>query len=689
MQRQLLFATAATLVAAPSLACAQASAPTGDAETPAQNLHEQPTVLDPVFVTGARHPRQVALAEAAARLQRRAGGTNLIPAEEFTNGRATSISDIMAYAPGIVARTRHGEESRLSIRGSGIQRGFLMRGVQLYQDGVPMNLADGAGDYQAIDPLAIQQVEVWRGANALEYGSTTLGGAVNFVTPTGRTADRVRLRLDAGAFGQRRTHATAAGATDSLDGVLSVTRNRQGGWREHSAVASSRVTGSLGYRLSDSLEGRLYLAYVDTAAELPGSISRAAMATDPRQAAPNSARQNAGNSYLLKRAAARLTWRVAEGRQLSAAAYVSDRDRFHPMVFGILDQQSEDAGADIRGVFELGGAGPTRRLVLGAAIARYSGAESRFANMGGSPGARTGLQELQAVLQTLYGEYSHGLSRSLTVQAGAQLVRTTRELTNVLDPAGSYDRTFESFSPKLAVTWQAAPADQLFANVSRSFEPAPFGEAAIRPLLPHPYPQKATTLEVGWRRSAGEVRLEAVAYRSWVRNELLALTDSTGTSIGTANAGRTIHQGLEVGVRLPLTGSLDLRAVYLLNDFYFDGDPYYGDNRIAGVAEHLLNAELEWRPTPWLAVSPSIEWQASGVWIDHANTVKSKGYALSHLRLHGELTRHVGWYADLRNVFDHDHVASTAVQANVRGADGAYYFPGDPRSVYIGLQFRY
>mgnify|MGYP003575605017 CR=1 FL=1 len=649
----------------------------------------QAVTLDTVVVEGRQRASDQAVAAATQRLNQRAGATNVIAAESFENGRAGTISDIMAYAPGVHAQTRHGDEARFSIRGSGIQRGFLMRGISLYQDGIPMNLADGGGDYQSIDPLAVQHVEVWRGANALEYGASTLGGAVNFVTPTGRTADTFSLRLDAGSFGQQRAHATVAGVSGALDGVLSLTRSEQDGWRDHSATEATRISGNAGYRFSQALEARLYLTHIDSDMEMPGSLSLAALTSNLRQAAPNNERLAAGNNYTLNRAAARLDWTPGEGRRITASAWIADRDRFHPMTMGILQQDSEDIGLDVRGVFDLGAGSLTRRLAIGASTGRYEGTENRFTNPDGRPGVRTGLNEVEARLDTIYAEYSHGLTPGLTLQAGAQFTRTTRTLDNRTSPAGGYDKTFEAFSPKLGLIWSVSPTDQVFANVSRSFEPAPFGEAAVLPLLPIPDAQEATTAEIGWRRRAGPVQLEAVAYRAWIDDELLALTDSSGNSIGTANADRTIHQGLELGAALPLTESVSLRGSYLLNDFRFDGDANYGDNRIAGLPQHRLQAELEWRVAPWLTVAPSVEWQPTGTWIDHANTVKSESYALAQLRLHGDLTRHVRWFADARNLFDRDYIASTAVQANVRGADGAYYFPGDPRSLYVGLQVRY
>jgi iron complex outermembrane recepter protein len=35
-----------------------------------------------------------------------------------------------------------------------LSRNFHLRGVQLYMDGIPINTADGYGDFQEIDPSA-------------------------------------------------------------------------------------------------------------------------------------------------------------------------------------------------------------------------------------------------------------------------------------------------------------------------------------------------------------------------------------------------------------------------------------------------------------------------------------------------------------------------------------------------------
>ena len=107
---------------------------------------------------------------------------------------------------------------RISIRGSGIARGFHLRGLELLQDGIPLNLADGSGDLYQIDPLALRSAEIYKGGNGLAYGSSTLGGAINFVTPTAYTAIAPNvLRLEGGSFDTFRGNAQLSRKVGDLD----------------------------------------------------------------------------------------------------------------------------------------------------------------------------------------------------------------------------------------------------------------------------------------------------------------------------------------------------------------------------------------------------------------------------------------------------------------------------------------
>lgn len=626
--------------------------------------------------------------EAQQALDLRAGGTALVRQGDYADGPALNLSNVMEFAPGVAANNRHGDETRFSIRGSGIQRGFLLRGIQVYQDGVPLNHADGAGDFQAIDPLATQYVEIWRGMSALEYGANALGGAVNFVTPTGRTTPPLALRLQAGSFGSRQAHAGFASAGERVDGYVGVTRTLLDGYRAQSGTAATRVQGNVGIKLTPDLQARLYLSHVDSKLQMPGSLSQAAMAADRRQAAPNYERLNAVNNYALNRAAIKLSWKPRAGIEWTSTVYASDRDRVHAMVFGVLENGFKDTGLDTRLTADLGAPGQLRRVVLGAATQRMHGDQHNYANNLGVAGAATGASTQTARHSVLYGEYTHGVSAQLALQVGAQLLRATRDFENRLAATGSYTKDFSGFSPKLGVLYTLDDSSRIHVSLGRSFEAPPFGELVVRSTSPLASAQKATTLEAGYRKRVGETVLDATVYRSQVKGELLALNDANGVALGTVNADRTVHQGIELGAVLPAGRDGRVRLNYVFNDFRFRGDAVYGDRRLAGIAPHLLNGEYRWQATPGLWIAPAVELRGGTTWIDHANTVATGGFALLHLGVGGSVTPQLGWSVQARNLTDRKYVASTAVQANVRGADGGYYFPGDGRALYVGLNWR-
>src|SRR5688572_1190341 len=189
----------------------------------------------------------------AARLQLEQvpGGTAIVDAETYKRGRATTLKDALDFAPGVYVQPRFGaEESRISIRGSGIQRTFHGRGIKLLLDDVPLNLADGSFDFQAIEPLAAQYVEVFRGANALEFGATTLGGAVNFVSATGYNSPLAQARLTFGSFDTIQGQVAAAGVRGASDYYVSLSHSSQDGFRKHAQQNTQRFYANLGHRLS-------------------------------------------------------------------------------------------------------------------------------------------------------------------------------------------------------------------------------------------------------------------------------------------------------------------------------------------------------------------------------------------------------------------------------------------------------
>lgn len=651
------------------------------------------TTLDTVEVRGVRPDLTTAprIEQARERLDERAGGTALVDGDAYRSGRVSTLTDALGFAPGVFVQSRFGaEEARVSIRGSGLQRTFHGRGLEVLQDGSPLNLADGAFDMQAIEPLAARYIEVWRGANALEYGAATLGGAINFVSPTGHDAVPLDARVEGGSFGYRREQIAVAGATNDADGFLSITGFQQDGYREHAKQETYRLSGNAGYRFGDTLDGRVYLTHVDTNSELPGSLTLAQSRTDQRAASTGNIALDQRRDFRLDRVGAKLGWAPDQTQSLTLSAYYADKSLHHP-IYQVLEQDSRDAGVDLRWRRETEIAGHRNVLIAGIAYARGEIDDDRFVNVAGRAGDRTNAFEQRATNAKAYIENQTWLDAQWALSLGGQGVRSTRRSRDLFVTGGrdeSFDVDYAGFSPKLGVRYLIDPTSQLFANISRSLEPPSFGELTGGPGVTQVDEQKATTAEIGLRVQRDTLSLDVALYRSRVDGELLALTDGNGNPLGTVNADRTIHQGLELGMAWRLAPAWTLSANYLWNDFRFDDDAVYGDNELAGIPPQQLRASLRWSPGDALYIAPNVEWVPQGYYIDHANTFSAPGYTLAGLRVGGAIASNWSWFVDARNLTDRRWISSTSVVADAMGRDQASFLPGDGRSFYVGVEWK-
>ncbi|HNF67029.1 MAG TPA: TonB-dependent receptor plug domain-containing protein, partial [Plasticicumulans sp.] len=354
------------------------------------------TPLLEVIVTG-RAPASLTVPDidaARAELATVPGGAGVVEAADEQRGRSSTLQDSLGFATGVFVQPRFGaEESRLSIRGSGVQRTFHLRGIRLLQDGVPVNQADGGGDFQVLDPLALEYTEVWRGANALRFGAATLGGAVNFISPTARSPAGAgsRLHFEAGSHGYLRPFASYGAADSQRDGYLAISGFAQEGFREHAEQETWRLSGNWGERLGAGVENRVWIGAVNSNSELPGNLTKAQMRRDPTAAAAGNVALDQQRNFDLFRIADQLTL-VKDGARTDFAAYFVHKDLHHP-IFQVLHQVSQDAGLSLIHMLEAPLAGRANRLTAGVLASRGRLDDHRWVNLAGHTGNPTAHNE--------------------------------------------------------------------------------------------------------------------------------------------------------------------------------------------------------------------------------------------------------------------------------------------------------
>lgn len=670
---------------------------------------------DEIIVTASLQGTPTAPTPEAARqeLERVPGATGLVEDEGFADIFAQSIGDVLELTPGVFADTSAQRESRISVRGSGLNSSFERRGLTVLRDGVPISRASGATEFQEVDPLTVRYLEVFKGANGLRYGAASLGGAVNIVSPTGLTARApIALRAEGGSFSTFRGNASLSGKSGDVDYWGGITGLTSDGYREHSEVRSLYGHGNLGWRVSDTIETRFYVTALSDNFELAGSLRLADALANPRAAGrpvragpvvldPGPVADDWDRNLDVYRVS-NLTVIDLGGANLELGAWYSRRNLDHAITrfAGIIVQGEDEVGVSTRLSGSLPFLADQSRWQVGAIYASASNDAKTFANNAGERGALRTRSDQDADTLTVYGQADLGLTDTVTLITGGQYARATRDVTAILNAVtgrGEYDQ----FNPRVGLLVDAAEDIQFFGNISRSFEAPSLADLTSGGAFPFAplEPQRATVFEVGTRGQAGIVSWDIALYRAELENEFLdlAVPGARGLVTVTSNADRTVHQGLEFGLDLrPFKAALEakgralrLSAAYTFNDFTFDDDAVYGDNQLAGVPRHVLIAEARFDQLDRYYLSTTLRWIPDGPWADYANTERAPGYATVQLTAGVTLTDGIELFGSVENLFDEVFISNVTTNANQRLTNEAIYTPGQGRAVFGGLRAKF
>ena len=646
----------------------------------------------------------VATARQALReIQQTPGGVSLVTAEAYKNSTvASTVKDVLDYVPGVFAQPKWGDDTRLSIRGSSLSRNFHLRGIQLYMDGIPINTADGYGDFQEIDPTAYKYVEVFKGGNALRFGANSLGGAINFVTPSGRDPFPNGVSLDFGAFGFKRLQANAGGSNGPWDGFITASTQAAQGFREHSWGEATRVSGNVGYQFSPDFETRFYLNANEVRQRIPGSVTRESALTSPAAPAPANVAMDQQRNIDTIRLANKTTLRF-DNTTVDFGAFGIDRHLMHP-IFQWLDYRYQDYGGFARVTDDRVISGFRNRLVAGVNILNGRIDNKQYANLAGQKGALLSSSIDNSKNTSVYLEDSFYVLPSVALVGGTQFLYATRDRKDrfLADGDQSGATSFSLWSPKGGLLWQIDSTWQAFANVSRSAEVPSFGESANGPGIPTiPFtsirPQRATTYEIGTRGQRPDLTWELSLYRAQIKDELLCLYSAFG-NCNVTNADRTIHQGIEAGlgaaifrnifVRGDQADKLWLNVAYTYNDFRFDNDATFGNNLLPGAPRHFIRAEALYKHPSGFYFGPNVEWVPQAYYVDSANTLSTEAYAIYGLKLGFDNGGPYSAYIEARNLANKAYIASASIIDRATAASPLFE-PGTGRAVYAGFKMRW
>ena len=696
-----------------SSAFAQTAPPPVPADAPASSAASTapaaaapgPAALPPIVVRSgdAVDPTRAALAREQALTP---GGVTVVDAEPLRERSVTSLSDLLRYVPGVwAARGATGDGGFLSIRGSNLDAtSHDGNGVKLLQDGLPVTAADGNNHNRDIDPLAARQAVVARGANALTYGAATLGGAIDFISPTARDGTPDEAMLALGADNERQARVSWGTVAGDGDALVTAEHRHADGFRAHQRQHRSGLYANAGWRLGDGVQTRFFATAIDNAQQLPGPLTRDQWQADPRQAQPAALAGDYQYNVRTWRLANKTTWAPDADTLVTAGLSFESQRLDHPIVhapphFSLrIDTRQDNVAGTLRYARRLG----AHDLLAGVDLGRTTVTGGNDAYVPGGTTTRTTAVDNQADNVTLFVVDRWQFAPGWTLVAGTQGVAGTREVDNTTvatgarrNPRGRYD----SLNPRIGLIRQLTSTATLFANLSRLHEAPTLyeleddarGDGSTLEAM------HGTVVEVGSRglQAAGPHRWhwDIALYHATLRDEILSRDDpdAPGTS-QSVNVGDTRHAGLELGLGASLavggsgTHRLEPLVSATVNDFAFEDDPLYGNNRLPAAPRYAVKGEVLYRHASGWFAGPTFD-VIGRRFADFTNTYVVDGYTLWGLRAGMDQP---GWsvYAELRNAGDRPYVSTFNVR-DTAASDAAILTPGAPRTLHVGARVRF
>jgi iron complex outermembrane recepter protein len=675
----------------------------------AASAYAQTTTLPAVVVQGQTDPSLTTktVADQKRTLDQTVGSVGFVDADDYKNTYAFTLRDVLKNVPGVFVQNRYGQELRLSIRGSGIARGYHTRGLEILQDGIPTNLADGSGDYYQIDPLALQSAEVYKGGNGLAYGSSMLGGAIDFLTPTAYTADAPNIvRLEGGSYGTVRGSAQFSRVVGPLDFIGTFSVNHANGYRDHERGQYEQFNANVGYRFSPDVETRFYLGAYIVDQKLPGTLSLSDALNNPTKASASAIAGDQARNTRTERIANRTTVKLDVG-QLDFDTWAIHKSLYHP-IFQAIDQDGWTYGFAPRYTATLNLGGMRNDVIAGARFFGGNTQARQYINVSGNEGAQTLDSTQSAYNYEAYVEDRLFFLPTVALMAGFKALRDVRKYVDhgglAADPTyKSTSETFSGVNPKLGLMWQPNREIQAYVDITRSQDVPDFSDLTqtfstttrFTPLSS----QHAWTLELGTRGTRDRLSWDVTAYRSLVRDQLLQYTTNPDVPASTFNANKTVLQGIEAGVsvdiwrdvtRVGAGDKITLSGLWNLSDFRFKDDPQYGNNRIAGVPVNVLRAALGYSRPNGFHISASVDWVPAGAWADDANTLRVPGYTLLGVQAGMDFKNGLSVFVDARNLTNKRYVSDISTVADARTVSStAIFYPGEGRSIFAGMRYAF
>jgi iron complex outermembrane receptor protein len=640
---------------------------------------------------------------------------------EFRFEKKNSISDVLNGTPGLFFQNRYGNHDvRVSIRGFGSRSNSGIRGIRILMDGIPESEPDGQTRIEAIDFQSVGRIEIVKG-NASSLYTNAPGGVINFINDIDFTESHVVQYNEIGSFGSRNNGLKLALKGDGYKFLSTYTYHTAEGYRPHSNDNWHIVNSVYETAPNDHSTLSLLFYYVDGLIKLPGSLTQAQYQKDPFM----------GNPRDLGRDAKRTTTKGRFGIRYDTFLDHDKKNQLEITGYGTV-KYFERTAATYR-IFNRNGFGGTGRFIhktslfdlplelsVGTDLFHQYGPIEEYPNIGGKKGDGN----ISITDETIDNIGVYFLTTLSVLPDKMDVLITGRQdkvVFNSIDrnlEVTNARRSFEEFTPKIAVNYKLTPALGIFTSFGYSFDSPAFNELDNYPLNSNPQqllnpdlkPQYSKNFEAGTKGTVmndGELfsrtKFELVYFNTTIQDEIIPF--SIGSGVYFRNAAQTFRSGIELGTSTEIIRGLTYNLAYTYSNFTYDSyvartfnaagdtitDRMYSGNVVPSVPKHNVMTSLAFqRPvadqiTAFVKVNFNF---VSGMYVNDENSARSGDYQLVGATAGSDITLdrfNILFSGGINNVFDKSHIAFI----NINSDRKEFFESGEPRNYFVSLNLGY
>ncbi|RKY99738.1 MAG: hypothetical protein DRQ13_01755, partial [Ignavibacteriae bacterium] len=391
----------------------------------------------------------------------------------FQYDRKVGVSDVLQSIPGMFLQSRYGNHDvRISIRGFGSRSNSGIRGVRILLDGIPESEPDGQTRIEAIDFNSIGRIEIVKGNSSSLYTNAP-GGVVNFINDVDFPRSSVIQFNQFGSFDLRRNGFKTGIRTDNYGFLATYSYQNYKGFRIHNNEYWHIFNTVLEVHPGDNTSLKILGYFVDGLIKLPGSLTKEEFEEDPFQSDQRQVDRDAKRLSTKGRLGVRFNTKFGSSlnNEIEVTTYGTIKFFHRPSrIYKIINRNG--LGLTTRYANRTDIWGLQNEFSIGADIFLQPARIEFYDNINGQKGDQL-LQLLDEGINNTGFYVSDNfelLKDRMFILLSGRYDYVAYDITEETLPSRTDERTFNAFTPKIALNYKFTPHIAVYTSYGLSFD---------------------------------------------------------------------------------------------------------------------------------------------------------------------------------------------------------------------------